>query len=284
MPDHLPGRRGEALGSHEVFLARQDRGGRQTAGERDGGHDHETAAPADEIGERAGDKAPAETAEARCRHVGAGGADGLRGRPFLADIGDHDGEDRRQREAEQETPEDQQRQARRERDHHQRQRGDDHRRHDHALAPEHIRDGAGKRRGQRDRKRRRRHGQADLRRARRELLRQRRQQRLRPIEIEERAETRNADRGAAKTLIHAVVRLSGWNAALSLSLPPKASSRERSPGMRKRCVRRARRVDACPNPCRRGHRSPAAARLSHRHRRRRRAGFRRAQFVSRDPR
>src|SRR5205085_12286084 len=76
------------------------------------------------------------------------------------------------------------------------------------------------------------------------LARERWQQRLRAVQIEERAETRNADRGATEALVH------GWTRLMATGLSAKhgenASLRERSLGMLKCLIRRAGRINFGP--------------------------------------
>ena len=112
--EHLPRRGGEPFGAHEIALARQQRADHEAAGEGQRRERDEPVAPADRVGQQAGEEPPAEAAEAGRRHVEAGDAGRLGGRPFLADIGDHDGEDRRQHEPLHEAQRDQRMQARRE--------------------------------------------------------------------------------------------------------------------------------------------------------------------------
>src|SRR5262249_36911945 len=65
---------------------------------RKAGQRHEAAAPADEIAEQARNEAAGKSTEARSRDIDAGDARHLRRRPFIADIGDGDREDRRQQQ------------------------------------------------------------------------------------------------------------------------------------------------------------------------------------------
>ena len=97
----------------------------------------------------------------------------------------------------------------------------------------------------RDRECRCRDGETDLRRARVELARERRQKRLRAIQIEERAKSRNADRGATEALIHVRTRLMAGG--VSANAEAIASAGERSPGMTQRLGWRARRIKLSPS-------------------------------------
>ena len=194
MPQHLPRRGAEPFRAHEAFLARQHAARRMIAPASDSaGEREEAAAPADEIGEHARDEAAAEAADARARDVDAGDAGDLRRRPFVADIGDGDGEDRRQQQALHEAPDDERLHVAGERRARHRHHHGQHGGGDHALAPEHVGDRAGERRGQRDRRGARGHDGADLGGADAELARQRRQQRLRRIEVDEGAEAGGRD-------------------------------------------------------------------------------------------
>ena len=83
------------------------------------------------------------------------------------------------------------------------ERGDD-----HALPAEHVGDGAGERRGQRDGERARGHDGGDLGGAGAEFVRQQRQDRLRRIEIEEGAIAGEPDRQPAREVIAV---FGGWH-------------------------------------------------------------------------
>jgi hypothetical protein len=91
------GWRGEqAYRAHELLLAWQQQRDRDRADEREACQRQERAAPTDEIAEQAGNKASAKAADARAGNVDAGNPRHLSRWPFVADIGDSDGEDRRQ--------------------------------------------------------------------------------------------------------------------------------------------------------------------------------------------
>jgi len=140
-------------------------------------------------------KAPRQpkSAETRSHDVDAGDARHLRRRPFIADIGDGDREDRRQQQTLKEAPGDERLHVGRER---RAGHGHDHSEHcssDDALPPQNVGNGTGERRGQGDGERARGHDRADLGGADAELTRQRRQRRLRRIEGEEGAEAGNGN-------------------------------------------------------------------------------------------
>jgi hypothetical protein len=193
MLQHLPRRGGEAFRADEAFFPRQQQRERDRAQERQAGEREERAAPADEIGEQPGQESAAEPAEAGARDIDAGDARHLGRRPFVADIRDGHGENRRQQQALDEAPGDERLDVRRERRARYRHHHCQHRGGDDALPSHHVCDGAGERRGQGDRERARGHNGADLGRARPELARERRQQRLRRVEVEEGAEAGGGD-------------------------------------------------------------------------------------------
>ena len=115
MPQHLPRRSGEPLRANEAFLSGQQQRERDGAGQRHGRKRQEGAAPADEIAEQARNEAAGKSAETRSRDVDAGDARHLRGRPFIADIGNGDREDRRQQQTLKKAPGDERLHVRRER-------------------------------------------------------------------------------------------------------------------------------------------------------------------------
>ena len=191
---HLPARRDEPFGAPEAPLARQRHHHDDRADQRNRSQHQECRPPADRLGQHAGDEAAAEAADAGAGDIDAGDARHLRRRPFVADIGERDGEDRRQHQALDEAPDDDAVDVARQRHHDGRHRDGEHRRRDQPLASEHVGDGARERRRQGDRQRGRGDHGADLGGADAELARQLRQQGLRGVEIEEGAEARNCDR------------------------------------------------------------------------------------------
>ena len=94
-------------------------------GKGDRADNEEARPPSGEVGDDAGDQAPAETAQARAQDIDPGDAGDLVGRPFVADIGDDHGEDRRQQQALDEAKDDDRVDIGRERDQRRRQRGGD---------------------------------------------------------------------------------------------------------------------------------------------------------------
>ena len=73
MREHLPAGGEQSFRAHEFALMRQQESDRDRAGKGDRGERHEARAPADQVGEQAGDQPPAETAEARAGRIDAGG-------------------------------------------------------------------------------------------------------------------------------------------------------------------------------------------------------------------
>ncbi len=194
MREHLPPGGEQALRAHEFTLRRQQECDCAGAGKGDPGEREKSPAPADQVGEEAGHQPAAESAQARARTVDAGGRGRFLARPFVADIGDGDREDRRQHQALHRAPEDERRQARRQSHHHRRHRQRKHRRHDHPLAPQHVGHRAGEGRSQRHRQRADRDDGGNLGCACVEFAREQRQDRLRRIKVDEAAIAGEPDR------------------------------------------------------------------------------------------
>ena len=141
-------------------------------------------APADQVGDHASKEPTAEAADTRAGNKQSGNARYVGRRPFVANIGDGDGEDRRQQQTLHEPQDHELRHARSE--------GHDQCRHDdseggggdQALAAENISERTGEWRGQRDRQGARGHQRANLARPDAEFMRQFGQQRLGRVEID----------------------------------------------------------------------------------------------------
>jgi len=149
-----------------------------------------------------GTNRPRKSADRGSRRVGSEHAVGLAWRPFIADISDGHGKDRRQQQAVHEAPGDQLIEALRQRRHGGWNQQQCHGGDDDALAAEHVGQHAGERRGRRDREGaggddRARLGGADA-----ELLRHHRQHRLRRIEVQECADGGEGDGDATRISAH----------------------------------------------------------------------------------
>ena len=184
MREHLPYRTQKSARPYEAPLARQRQRDDQAAGERQQSHRCKGGAPADQVGDHASEEPAAEAADTRSGNKQPGNARHVGRRPFVADIGDGDGEDRRQQQPLHEPQDHELRHARSE--------GHDQRRHhdseggggDQALAAENIGERTGEWRGQRDRQGARGHQRANLARPDAEFMRQFGQQRLGRVEID----------------------------------------------------------------------------------------------------
>ena len=145
MREHLPGRGGKTARADKASLAWQCDGDDHRADQRQQRDGAERRAPADQIGDRAGDETAAEAADARSGNEQSGDARHVGRRPFIADIGNGDGEDRRQQQPLDEAQQHELRHARR-------QRHDQRRHHDgkggegdQPLAAENVGQRAGER-------------------------------------------------------------------------------------------------------------------------------------------
>ena len=147
-------------------------------------HDLDGGAPADQVGQDSRNEAAGKSADARARDIKPGDARDVARRPFVADIGDGDGEDRRQQEALHETPERHFRHAAHERHDQRRYRDREHRDADQALPAGDVGKRAGERRRDRDGGRAGGHQRGDFAGADMEFTRQFRQQRLRRVQID----------------------------------------------------------------------------------------------------
>ena len=194
MPEHLTARCQQPFRAHEAPLARQQERDRDGAYGRDAREHCKSGAPADQVGDHSGDQPAAESSETRSRRIDARGGRCFFGRPFVADIGNGHGKDRRQNESLHRAPEDDRRQAGRQPDHQSRNDQDEHRRDDHALAAEHVGYRAGERRSEGDRQSADGDDGRDFRRAGVKFLGEQRKNRLWRIEIDEGAIPGKADR------------------------------------------------------------------------------------------
>ena len=198
MRQHLPERGAEIGGADELPLGRQQQRHHREADHRAAGQRQEAAAPADIIGQHAGDETAEKSADRRRRGVDAEHAVGLVRRKFVADIGDGDREDRRQQQPVNEAPEDDLVERRRQRRH---GRGDEQQRHRHddqALSPDHVGQRAGERRGRGHRQGAGGDDQAGVGGADAVLARHHRQHRLRRVQVQERADGAEGDGDAAR--------------------------------------------------------------------------------------
>ena len=85
-----------ALRAHEMALARQHDCNSDGDGEREQRVGGESGPPIEQVGDEAGNEPAAKAAAARSRRIEPGDPGHLARRPFVADIGDGDREDRRQ--------------------------------------------------------------------------------------------------------------------------------------------------------------------------------------------